>query len=265
MIRKLTENDRESVLKYAFQEPSLNIFIIGDIENYGFDKDFQTVYGEFDEFSNYISVLLNYRENMIYYSHTKHFNKEWLKTISNHNYQFFSGSKSLIELIEPIIGKTTNKTMYFAEARKLLIENNADYNDIIELTTKEEAGQLYDLLIRIPEFFGMKNQKRDKYIQNKTSKIKDGKTYFIKKDNQIISTVATVAETSINAMVIAVATSENYRKLGLASKLMIHLMNEYLINKQKYLCLFYDNPEAGKIYKRLGFVDIDHWVMLIKE
>jgi predicted GNAT family acetyltransferase len=42
-------------------------------------------------------------------------------------------------------------------------------------------------------------------------------------------------------------------------------MNEYFIKKDKYLCLFYDNPKAGNIYKRLGFKDVDKWVMLSKE
>ena len=34
--------------------------------------------------------------------------------------------------------------------------------------------------------------------------------------------------------------------------------------KNKYLCLFYDNPKAGAIYKRLGFIDTEKWVMLDK-
>jgi predicted GNAT family acetyltransferase len=29
----------------------------------------------------------------------------------------------------------------------------------------------------------------------------------------------------------------------------------------KTLCLFYDNPKAGSIYKRLGFKDIGFWSM----
>lgn len=27
------------------------------------------------------------------------------------------------------------------------------------------------------------------------------------------------------------------------------------------LCLFYDNPAAGRIYKRIGFRDIGKWCM----
>ena len=64
-------------------------------------------------------------------------------------------------------------------------------------------------------------------------------------------------------MIIGVATSEKARKRGLASILMSYLMKEYF-KKDKYLCLFYDNPKAGTIYKRLGFIDTEMWVMLNK-
>jgi len=265
MIRKLIIIDQEKVLEYLYKEASLNIFIIGDIENYGFDKDFQTIYGEFDKDNNYMSVLLNYRENMIYYSDKEYFNEEWLKVINTFDYKFFSGSKKLIALIEPYIEGTTNKTMYFAEAKSIEIDNNGDYEEVIELKDEKDASLLYDLLIDIPEFFGMKDQKREDFIDRKMQHKSDGLTYIIKRDEKVISSAATVAETSINAMVIAVATDKDYRKLGLASKIMIKLIKEYIDNKKKYLCLFYDNPEAGKIYKRLGFKDVDFWVMLLKE
>ena len=90
-----------------------------------------------------------------------------------------------------------------------------------------------------------------------------GVTYYIEENGSIISTAATTAETTINAMVIGVATIKKARNKGLASKIMIHLIKEYL-TKGKYLCLFYDNPAAGVIYKRLGFKEIDMWVMANK-
>jgi len=34
-----------------------------------------------------------------------------------------------------------------------------------------------------------------------------------------------------------------------------------VLQEGKVLCLFYDNPEAGKIYKRLGYVDIGKWAV----
>ena len=89
-----------------------------------------------------------------------------------------------------------------------------------------------------------------------------GLKLFIEKDNEIVSTVATTAETTVSAMVVGVATLPTHRQKGYASKLMISLMEEYFQNRNKELCLFYNNPKAGKIYKRLGFKDIGKWVMM---
>ncbi len=46
MIRKLVEKDREKLLSYLSAEPAINIFIIGDVEQFGFDSDFQELWGQ---------------------------------------------------------------------------------------------------------------------------------------------------------------------------------------------------------------------------
>ena len=49
MIRQLTEGDRIKTLAFLSKNPGLNLFQIGDIENFGFDSDIQTVWGSFNE------------------------------------------------------------------------------------------------------------------------------------------------------------------------------------------------------------------------
>jgi predicted GNAT family acetyltransferase len=65
-------------------------------------------------------------------------------------------------------------------------------------------------------------------------------------------------------MVVAVATHKKYRIQGHATRLMKALSKLYLKDKQKELCLFYDNPEAGKIYLNLGFKPMGQWTMFRK-
>lgn len=262
MIRKLIEDDRNEVLKYLYQSPSLNIFIIGDIEYFGFDKDFQTIYGQFDDEKNYLSVLLFYRENVVFYSHIDRFDNDWLEILNKHEFQYFSGRKTIIDLIFPYLSDFEYKEMYFAEAKELENEIENSCLDIIEMKSKEDAELIYDLLTTITEF-GVSKQSKDHYVEGKMKSLNMGVTYFVKENNIAISTVATTAETTKNAMIIGVATNTSARQRGLASIQMSYLMKKYF-NKNKYLCLFYDNPKAGAIYKRLGFKDTEKWVMLSK-
>jgi hypothetical protein len=140
-----------------------------------------------------------------------------------------------------------------------------DTTDIIECKTEEDCALTFDLLNTIKEFDSMKNQTKDDFIESKMRSLEHSKSYYIKQDNKCVSTVSTVADTTKSAMIVAVASDPLYRQKGYASKLMKHIMKYYIINLHKTLCLFYDNPKAGAIYKRLGFKDIDQWVMLIRE
>ena len=264
MIRKLTESDRDSLLKYLYVEGSLNIFIIGDVEAFGFGRDFQSLYGEFDEDNKYVAVLLFYRENSIFYAHGRTFNVEWLKIFAKHDFKFLSGAQSVLDKIIPYFNDFKLQPMYFCEAYSLKEETVNNEYKVIKAATKEHCGKLYDILSTIEEF-GYEKKTKDEYISGKLIALKMGSTLFIEEDGKILSTVATTAETTKSAMVVAVATLEEARGRGLATILMKELMREYFDEKSKYLCLFYDNPKAGNIYKRLGFKDVDKWVMLKKE
>ncbi|MBN2604258.1 MAG: GNAT family N-acetyltransferase, partial [Bacilli bacterium] len=129
---------------------------------------------------------------------------------------------------------------------------------------KEQCNQLFDLLESIDEF-AYASKAREDFVEDKMTSLKMGDTYFIEDNHEIIASVAATAESSVSAVVVAVATKENFRNKGLATALMCKLMDEYIHVKKKALCLFYDNPKAGNIYKRLGFKEMDMWVMLSKE
>ncbi len=264
MIRTLTESDRKQVLDYLYKDQNYNIFPIGDIEKFGFDQDFQTVYGEFNEKGEYLSVFLLYRENAIYYSHLNHFNHEYLEIFKQHHFEIINGKSELIELLKPHLVDFDIKKTYFCQAKKITAEIPSNTQDVMVLTTKYDCERLYDLLADIEEFSITRKSKED-FVEGKLKSISMGITLYLEDDGKIVSTVATTAETTKSAMVVAVGTAKPYRKKGYASKLMLALMDYYINGKGKDLCLFYDNPEAGKIYLRLGFEYLGLWDMCVRK
>ena len=259
MIRKLIEADRVPVLEYLYQDVNFNIFPIGDIEAFGFDNLVQVIYGEFDEEGHYLSIFLRYRDNGIYYSHNNHFNVEWLKIFDIERFNNFSGKTELTNLIKPYLKEFTSHQMYFCRANHLNYDGLIDESEIRNLRTEDDCSKLFDLLVNIEEF-QIGRQGKEEFIKNKMdSENKMGITLFIKQEDKVVSTVAATAETTKNAMIVGVATDKDYRHKGYATKLLISLMNRYINQKKKELCLFYDNPEAGKIYLRLGFEYIGTW------
>ena len=263
MIRKLTDLDQKQVLDFLYREQAFNIFPIGDIESFGFDKDFQRVYADFDIFGNYISIFLRYRNNAIYYSINEEFNKDYLRIFEEDPFDFLSGKAELFKDIEPYLNDFKKDVMYFVEAKSFNNSNKTFPFEIKRLKTKEEAEKLFYLFQKIKEFAPYHSD-LDNFISAKLNSINMGVTLYIEDGGKIISSVATTAETTKSAMVVSVGTHPNYRKLGLASSLLEELMKIYLLGKSKSLCLFYDNPEAGSIYKSLGFEYLGMWNMYRK-
>jgi predicted GNAT family acetyltransferase len=151
--------------------------------------------------------------------------------------------------------------MYFCEATSFSTPSLSNEIQIKRVETTEDIIKLYELMVQIEEF-GIKHKDKESFIESTEKALEMGVKYCIEEDGKFVSTVATTADTTINAMVIGVATIPGYRNKGYASILMTHLMDEYINKKNKSLCLFYDNPSAGKIYLRLGFKDIGSWVMM---
>jgi len=262
MIRLLTEQDRSDVLAYLYKEASYNIFPIGDIETFGFDTDFQRVYAEIDVDGKYLSILLRYKEHAIYYADTVRFHQEFLRIFQNDPFDYISGKTVLMELISPYLEGYRKHHTYFCEAKEMKSLSVPNI-DVKRMKTREDAAKVYELISTIEEFSSF-HQEKDSYVDAKMKSMQMGMTLYIEEDGEVASTVATTAETKQSAMVVAVATSINARNKGYASALMKVLMNEYFMNKKKGLCLFYDNPSAGKIYQRLGFETIGTWDMYKK-
>ncbi|WP_064092717.1 GNAT family N-acetyltransferase [Rossellomorea aquimaris] len=259
MIRQLTEQDDDLCQKLIHQQPAENLFIIGDIEAFGYEEDFQQVWGDFDENGNLRGVLLKYRENFIPYSLGEFDAKGFATIINSHeDYRFVSGLKKIISQMEPYLSRElkSKRQLYYAKCDRMdSLELQA--SNIVKKITLSDLPKLNSLLKSIPEFkdgaFSIESRKKN--IEKGVSR-----GYFIEEDGRFVSSASTTAENSLSAMVVAVCTDQNYKGKGYATQCVSHLCQE-LLEEGKELCLFYDNPEAGKIYKRIGFKDIGYWMM----
>ncbi len=265
MIKKLTQKDNEEVMEYLKQEPEFNLFIIGDIEAFGYETDFQQIWAEYDH-GKVVAVLLQYRGNLVYYSDEDRSVEPFIEIMNDLKFEILNGKKEAIQRFEPYLKSWNIKDMYFASMRSFTKENidtaNVKIIDSYDLFCDE-----WELLTQIEEFSSGGRGKKEEYSKHafKTSQEGFKTTYYLSVDNKMVSVASTVAECSVNAMIIGVATLEEHRKKGHASVLMNKLCDDYLNGKEKSLCLFYDNPKAGKIYQRLGFENIGMYRMYDKK
>ncbi|WP_341482335.1 GNAT family N-acetyltransferase [Bacillus kexueae] len=260
MIRQLTEQDRAQCLAFVSEKPAENLFIIGDIEAFGFDQEFQKIWGEFDENGELKAVLLKFNENYIPYA-TGTFNIEGFADIMNQDPEFsiLSGLKHITEKFKPYIKHRSkeDRVLYYAKLEQMnSLELSLPHEEVKELTV-EEIPKLVELYYKIP----FKSAARNGAKSHQTSMEKGvARTYYIEREGKLVSVASTAAENSQSAMIVGVGTHPDYKRQGMATTVLTKLCKD-MLKTGRTLCLFYDNPEAGSIYKRIGFEDIGMWTM----
>ncbi|WP_010650305.1 GNAT family N-acetyltransferase [Oceanobacillus massiliensis] len=260
MIRRLTKKDHDICFDLLRTNSAENLFIIGDIEAYGYEQDFQKLWGDFNEDGELIAVLMKYEENYIPYA-TDSFHAEGFAEIisSDNHFKMMSGIKEITDKIEPYIKLPLKRKRQFYYAKCIEVKSNPNGRELskVQKAVPEDAEAIVELLNGIPEFSDttITTERKRRGLQNGTSR-----TFFIMEDGKMVSTASTTAENSLSAMIVGVATMKGYKGKGYATKCVLRVCTE-LLAEGKELCLFYDNPAAGAIYKRIGFKDIGLWMM----
>lgn len=254
----MTEKDHQQILSFLSEEPSINLFIIGDLEAFGYHSEFQEIWAEFNEIEEIKALLLRFHQSFIPYTKGEFDVNGFAAIMQGYKKPIYlSGKTELVEKFEPFkelqLGK--KQVTYFAEC---LTNEHLGTNHLeINKAGLEDVDRIIDLRCTIEEFY-VRNDAREILVQSMESNT--ARTYYTEDNGIMTACVSTTAENSLSAMIVGVCTRKEYRRQGLATAIMQKLFQDVL-SEGKILCLFYDNPEAGRIYKRLGFKDIGMWTM----
>ncbi|BCG59252.1 GNAT family N-acetyltransferase [Paenibacillus sp. URB8-2] len=266
MIRKLAEEDREGLLAFLGKEPALNLFLIADVENFGFEQDFQEVWGEFDPGEGRLkAVLLRYEHNYLPYAEGP-FDVQGFAEImlQDGKMEMLNGSSSLVNRFSGVINFRKEKSLYFAELNELNTPEESaqfDAETYVKRATIQDVESICSLIDGIEEFDV--NPESSRRSLRRTLETGTGRTYFVERNGHVAASASTTAENSMSAMVVSVATHPECRGQGLATSVIRKLCAD-VVREGRSLCLFYDNPDAASIYKRIGFSDIGSWSMMYK-
>jgi hypothetical protein len=252
MIRKCTKEDLGLLNKYLYQRKELNLFIIGDIENLGFDNKDMEVFMDFDQKIN--TIYLRFFTNLCIVSYDKILDLKFVENlIEKESILNISGEKELLCLLH--LEKFKRKDCLFASLNELSIE--------VDCAGVCEVG-----LDRVPELIEKSNKifKTETSIDSTKMELENNSKHIFTfiKDNQIISSASTSAECSDLAMIIGVFTLEEYRRQGYALK-CVYALCEKLLHENKTVCLFYDNPNAAEMYEKIGFKFLGYFSILRKD
>lgn len=257
MLIKCTKEHQEALLAFLNQEPELNLFSIGDIEMFGFDSHDQDVWAYLDGNHQITGVLLRYKNNVIP-THSADFSgfSDFVACIKEITMlRYLSGRQEILDLYADVFPELHKEVTFFAECKELRVKP-LQMNVVKDLTLRDIPGYL---ALQKAAFKKTVQTMEDlaEGIENETITVKIIKNQL----GEIVSGGQIAVESQHSGMIVGVATLESERSSGYGSAIVASLV-EHCIKQQKSACLFFSNPAAGRIYHRLGFTDLDRWIML---
>jgi uncharacterized protein len=263
MLRHAEEKDKAALLGYLCREPEFNLFIIGDILQFGLHSETIDVYVE-DGHSQPESVLMRYRNNFIPYTHLPEHDlsavaERITDSLKKPGIWFISGKKEVVDRLKPKLSRKPawERDQFFSVCREMRTDIPLTQLTNVRVAEPEDAPEV---LAVWDAAFGEGKQRPplDEDIEQGRTRVVYVRSH---ESHDMVSTAAAVAESDAAAMIIGVATRPEHRRRGYGSACVYRLVTD-LHHKDKSACLFFHNPAAGTIYHKLGFADIGMWKMM---
>ncbi|HBT78098.1 MAG TPA: hypothetical protein DEB39_14510 [Planctomycetaceae bacterium] len=261
MIRKLTEQDRQTVLDYLASEPAHVTFFVADIRDYGFDDPRFFIWGlptpEGREPFEYVFCLFYGCVHI--YSKSDSVDAAAICRFLDENkidFKMIAGKETLVEPFAKHIAFQNEHRCYLAALRRENFAPHIDERVSVEWATTKDAEEILQLRASIPEFHDFMMPLDQLVDLLATGK---GRVVNFRENGQIVAS----ATESCLGRIGYVCTDPAFRGRGYASVLVSNL-SEVLLNEGIVPSLSYENPTAGSIYRHLGFREIGRTAVLSK-
>ena len=266
--RNLAKGEEKKILSYIADESEVNLFISGDLLSFGLDGRHVRI-RIYEKAGALSGILLRYMDrNYVFYTKELTFPYDEMAAIIKEENPTLKGvcvsGKS--ELVKPLaVYLAPLKIEETAMARCSALRHSVHHPceaEVRFLTSKSEFEEVAELEATIAEF-GPERESKKEMVDGFSANVKRGALVAgVYVDGQLVSSVSSSADTALSSMLIGVMTRVGYREKGYASLAVGTLLEKLFARGEKFVCLFYDNPLAGRIYHAFGFEDVAPYAML---
>jgi predicted GNAT family acetyltransferase len=251
MIKLLDKSQYSIITDYLKRDAITNYFIITSLERLPEENMFEKIWVESTREGGIAAVLCKRKTgNMQFYSDSKFDIKKFCEILNKEDFNKLIGHEAIIESFVQYFNfskKVEGSYISKLDCNTKVVIYKEDIN--IEIMKLQDIDRIIELYKEVFNGFATKKSMIRKLEEG------TGRGCYIKQDDIIVCAAQTSYENDNSAIIIGVATHPQYRRKGYASKCLSKLCRE-LVKEGKDLYLQYDNIEAGKIYNKLGFVDI---------
>ncbi|OAB48906.1 GNAT family N-acetyltransferase [Mycoplasmopsis gallinarum] len=254
-MQKATLQDKDKILNFLAKSPLYNLFLIGDVEEFGVENDFIKSYIKYNNQNEILFFILIFQTTLLFYDPLNQIQtNELSELISKHNITNIFISDEMFQ----------NKKEFFEQLKdfkinyQIIAKANKKFNGPINLAQKatnlEQIKKIVESRFQIDEFKDFRNEnfatELNYYEQAFLKNISNN--YFIEINNQVVAHASVAAKTDQAEMIGGVYCLKEFRNNGYATQVTVALLNE-IIDRNKTPILFFHNPKAGLIYNKIGF------------
>ncbi|MFK3937792.1 GNAT family N-acetyltransferase [Alkalihalobacillus sp. NPDC078783] len=264
MLRQLYEEDHDHVLT-LFHGKELDFgFLLNEllVNRYGGEK--LKVYGEFEQ-GILVSILMHNGHNISYFSEVKRDLDNYKQLISTATFAKISGVHDMIEPFNKAFNFKKDVSSYLGYIQHVLVDATYKKGQHHAICSPEDWSQLYDLLSSTAEFKFVLPANKLTYISEQLHSVKDDttRTCCLMINGEMVATASTISEYKQSAIITGVYTNPLHRGRGFAGELLVQLCLQ-LLKEGRVPYLFYNNPNARSLYKKIGMVEVCKWRVLYK-
>lgn len=251
-IRICREEDREKLVAFLNESPVFHTFLLADIEQYGFDEEFQKVYVQ--ENQNEIEgVFLKYFNNFILAGKPEKLDYSKIASLIDSEITTVMGNAELVE-----------RTVKNLECSVKLVRNNLYVHQPLEayeglekikVANLADVEKIYDFLMTFPEFKEIYAAKQ--MIINRIEK-KEGVHLYLEQDHEIIAHGNSAASADKTCMIGGICVRKKDQHKGYA-KIILRALCKHIEQNQKIPCIFASEKENYSIFDELNFKNYGKW------
>lgn len=258
----VNKSDISDVFSLILNDIAVNTYIIGNLSKYGLNNSFVHFY--VDSKKPITFILMQYYNDFVFYTKSKInlINKRKIaeKILQNNDARVVSGGEFSISQLVAFLPQFALRVTWLLTLRKNIILN---HSYALKNISVDETAKVLSLLSSIDEF-KEKYRTENAFIKTERLIIND-KAFGYYDKNDIIAFGAVTAESKYSCMLTDICVHEKYRGKNIGTFLVTDICEKLLKIGISSINLYVDNPNAFKVYKKVGFDVVGKYLSLTKK
>ncbi|MCR3956453.1 MAG: GNAT family N-acetyltransferase [Gudongella sp.] len=255
MIERLARNRWDDIIPELMDNTVENYFnLLGLLSRKPIYRD---IYIQKDRSGRTLSYLFHRLSGTIkFYSREDYDVDELIEFLATLNFRKLIGPFASTERLEGILGK--GKPVTYLCRLDDPIELEASGNDDMWQLEADELEKVVEVYLEVFKSFASQEVMEEKLLTGR------GRAFGLWQGGRLVSVVQTDFEQEGSALVVGVATRLNQQGMGYGTRLMKYVIG-ILQSEGRTIYLEYESPQAGGLYRKLGFTQFGTVMEYVKE